>query len=45
MSRIYNRIKVWKKHYAVITEVRTYTKFKSDEERKMLVIPVEELVE
>ncbi|KAL2904816.1 GMP synthase [glutamine-hydrolyzing] [Bienertia sinuspersici] len=32
-----NRIKVWKKHYGVIL------KFKWDEERKMVVIPIEDL--
>ncbi|XP_074345842.1 uncharacterized protein LOC141684662 [Apium graveolens] len=42
-AHVKNRIKVWKKHYAVITEIRNYTKFRWDEERKMLVIPVEEL--
>ena len=40
-----NRIRVWKRHYATITEIRAYKKFKWDEERKMVVIPVEELDE
>lgn len=44
-ANVKNRIKSWKKHYSVITEIRTYTKFRWDEERKMLVIPVEELEE
>ncbi|KAL2943511.1 putative nuclease HARBI1 [Bienertia sinuspersici] len=43
VDQVMNRIKVWKKHYAVISEIRTYTKFKWDEERKMVVIPVEDL--
>ncbi|KAL6551405.1 hypothetical protein OROMI_021893 [Orobanche minor] len=42
-SHVKNRIRSWKKHYAVITEIRTYTKFRWDEERKMLVIPIKEL--
>lgn len=42
-AHVKNRIKVWKKHYAVITEIRTYSKFRWDEDREMLVIPVEEL--
>ncbi|KAL6529587.1 hypothetical protein OROGR_015210 [Orobanche gracilis] len=44
-SHVKNRIKSWKKHFAIITEIRTYTKFRWDEERKMLVIPIEELEE
>ncbi|KAL2900393.1 Tubulin alpha-2 chain [Bienertia sinuspersici] len=43
VDHVRNRIKVWKKHYAVISEIRTYTKFKWDEEKKMLVIPIEDL--
>ena len=38
-------IRVWKRHYATITEIRAYTIFKWDEERKMVVILVEELGE
>ncbi|XP_074330904.1 uncharacterized protein LOC141668107 [Apium graveolens] len=45
VDNVRNRIKVWKKHYAMITEIRTYTKFKWDEEKKMLVIPIEDLAE
>ncbi|KAL6569216.1 hypothetical protein OROHE_003497 [Orobanche hederae] len=44
-SHIKNRIRSWKKHYAVIIEIRTYTKFRWDEGRKMLVIPIEELAD
>ncbi|KAL2942203.1 Speckle targeted PIP5K1A-regulated poly(A) polymerase [Bienertia sinuspersici] len=43
VDHVRNRIKVWKKHYAVISEIRTYTKFKWDEERKMAVFPIEDL--
>ncbi|XP_074349802.1 uncharacterized protein LOC141689421 isoform X1 [Apium graveolens] len=43
VDNVRNRIKVWKKHYAMITEIQTYTKFKWDEENKMLVIPIEDL--
>ncbi|KAL2943146.1 Uncharacterized protein RDABS01_031494, partial [Bienertia sinuspersici] len=43
VDHVRSRIKVWKKHYAVISETRTYTKFKWDEERKMVVIPIEDL--
>ncbi|KAL2930536.1 Cationic amino acid transporter 5 [Bienertia sinuspersici] len=39
IDHVRNRIKVWKKHYAVISEIRTYTKFKWDEERKMVEVP------
>ncbi|XP_074335607.1 uncharacterized protein LOC141672823 isoform X1 [Apium graveolens] len=45
VDNVRNRIKVWKKHYAMIIEIRTYTKFKWDEEKKMLVIPIEDLAE
>lgn len=45
VDHVRNRIKVWKKHYAMITEIRAYTKFKWDEEKKMVVIPVDELAE
>ncbi|KAL8146913.1 hypothetical protein AgCh_004589 [Apium graveolens] len=45
VDHVKHRIKVWKKHYAVITEIRTYTKFKWDEEKRMLVIPIEDLRE
>ncbi|KMT02615.1 hypothetical protein BVRB_9g202990 [Beta vulgaris subsp. vulgaris] len=44
IDHVKNRIKVWKKHYATITEIRTYTKFIWDDERKMIKIRVEDLV-
>ncbi|KMT02385.1 hypothetical protein BVRB_9g204980 [Beta vulgaris subsp. vulgaris] len=45
VDHVRNRIRVWKRHYATITEIRAYTKFKWDEEKKMVVIPLEELDE
>lgn len=42
-THVRNRIKTWKTHYSEITDIRNYTKFRWDEDRKMLVIPVEEL--
>ncbi|KAL8134795.1 hypothetical protein AgCh_009710 [Apium graveolens] len=45
VDHVKHQIKVWKKHYAVITEIRTYTKFKWDKKKKMLVIPIEDLRE
>ncbi|KAL6517882.1 hypothetical protein OROMI_033583 [Orobanche minor] len=44
-SHVKNQIKSWKKHYTVINEIQTYTKVRWDEERKMLIIPIEELEE
>ncbi|KAL2938495.1 Inter-alpha-trypsin inhibitor heavy chain H5 [Bienertia sinuspersici] len=43
VDHVRNRIKVWKNHYAIISEIRTYAKFKWDEERKMVVIPIDDL--
>uniref|UniRef100_A0A803MDI9 Transposase n=1 Tax=Chenopodium quinoa TaxID=63459 RepID=A0A803MDI9_CHEQI len=45
VDHVRNRIKVWKKHYSVITEIRTNTKFKWDEKKKMVVIPAEQLAD
>ncbi|KMS95737.1 hypothetical protein BVRB_005390 [Beta vulgaris subsp. vulgaris] len=45
VDHVRNRIRVWKRHYATIIEIRAYTKFKWDEEKKMLVIPLEVLDE
>lgn len=39
------KIKVWNKHYAMITEIMIYAKFKWDKEKKMLVTPIEDLIE
>ena len=33
-----NRIKVWEKHHAIITDIQTYTKFTWNDEKKMLEI-------
>ena len=41
-EHVKNRIKVWKKHHSVITDIRTYTKFKCDDDKKMLIIPIED---
>ncbi|XP_057537560.1 uncharacterized protein LOC130815195 [Amaranthus tricolor] len=41
-EHVKNRIKVWKKHHSVITDIRTYTKFKWDDDKKMLIIPIED---
>ncbi|XP_021723016.1 uncharacterized protein LOC110690478 [Chenopodium quinoa] len=43
MDQVKNRIKVWKKHHSVINDITTYTKFKWDDKKKMIVIPVEDL--
>ncbi|XP_021763140.1 uncharacterized protein LOC110727870 [Chenopodium quinoa] len=43
MDQVKNRIKVWKKHHSVINDIKTYTKFKWDDKKKMIVIPVEDL--
>ncbi|XP_021860459.2 uncharacterized protein [Spinacia oleracea] len=45
IDHVKNRIKVWKRHYAIISDIRTRTKFKWDEEKKMVVIPIEDLKE
>uniref|UniRef100_A0A803N8Q6 Uncharacterized protein n=1 Tax=Chenopodium quinoa TaxID=63459 RepID=A0A803N8Q6_CHEQI len=34
-----------KKHHSVINDIKTYTKFKWDDKKKMIVIPVEDLQE
>jgi Myb/SANT-like DNA-binding protein len=38
MEHAKNRIKVWKKHHAIITDIKTYTKFTWNDEKKMLEI-------
>lgn len=38
-----NRIKVWKKHHAIITDIRTYTKFKWNDEKKMVEIDIHDI--
>ena len=38
MDHAKNRIKVWKKHHAIITNIQTYTKFTWNDEKKMLEI-------
>ena len=45
VDHVKHRTKIWKKHYGVITDIKNFTKFKWDEEKKMLVIPVEDLAE
>ncbi|RAL50130.1 hypothetical protein DM860_007804 [Cuscuta australis] len=43
VEHVKNRIKCWKKHYSIITDIRTYTKFKWDEEKKMVTINIDDL--
>ncbi|KAL2941125.1 Werner syndrome ATP-dependent helicase-like protein [Bienertia sinuspersici] len=43
VDRVRNRTKSWKKHYGYIMDIRTYTKFKWDDEKKMIVITMEDL--
>ena len=38
-----NRIKLWKKHHAIITDIRTYTKFNWNDEKKMVEIDIHDL--
>ncbi|KAL1828655.1 hypothetical protein ACET3Z_007067 [Daucus carota] len=45
VDHVKHRTKIWKKHYGVIADIKNFTKFKWDEEKKMLVIPVEDLAE
>uniref|UniRef100_A0A803N1Q8 Myb/SANT-like domain-containing protein n=2 Tax=Chenopodium quinoa TaxID=63459 RepID=A0A803N1Q8_CHEQI len=45
VDHVRNRINVWKKHYSVIPKIRTYTKFKWDEKKKMVVIPPKQLAD
>ncbi|KAL9247503.1 hypothetical protein vseg_020929 [Gypsophila vaccaria] len=42
-DNVKNRMKSWKKHYAVISDIRTFSKFKWDEERKMIIIAIEDV--
>ncbi|XP_074315293.1 uncharacterized protein LOC141651481 [Silene latifolia] len=41
-DNVKNRLKSWKKHYANISDIRTLTKFRWDEDRKMIVIGSED---
>ena len=34
MDHAKNRIKVWKKHHTIITDIQTYTKFTWNDEKK-----------
>ncbi|KAL2938235.1 L10-interacting MYB domain-containing protein, partial [Bienertia sinuspersici] len=43
VDHVRNRTKYWKKHYGCIMDIRTYTKFKWDGEKKMIVITMEDL--
>uniref|UniRef100_A0A803N625 DDE Tnp4 domain-containing protein n=1 Tax=Chenopodium quinoa TaxID=63459 RepID=A0A803N625_CHEQI len=43
MDQVKNRIKVWKKHHSVINDIKTYTKFKWNDKKKVIVIPVQDL--
>ncbi|KAL2927752.1 L10-interacting MYB domain-containing protein [Bienertia sinuspersici] len=43
VDHVRNRTKSWKKHYGCIMDIRTYTKFKWDDEKKMIVITMEYL--
>ncbi|KAL2938102.1 L10-interacting MYB domain-containing protein [Bienertia sinuspersici] len=43
VDHVRNRTKSWKKHYGCIMDIRTYTKFKWDDEKKMIVITMEDL--
>ncbi|XP_074302138.1 uncharacterized protein LOC141633594 isoform X1 [Silene latifolia] len=38
-ENVRNRVKIWRRHYGTIMEIRTKTKFKWDEERKMVLVP------
>ncbi|KAL2923027.1 L10-interacting MYB domain-containing protein [Bienertia sinuspersici] len=38
VDHVRNRTKSWKKHYGCITDIRTYTKFKWDDEKKMIAM-------
>ncbi|KAK9671835.1 hypothetical protein RND81_12G057700 [Saponaria officinalis] len=44
-ENVRNRVKIWRKHYGIIMEIRTQTKFKWVEERKMVVVPIEDMAE
>ncbi|KAL2925395.1 putative nuclease HARBI1, partial [Bienertia sinuspersici] len=43
VDHVRNRAKSWKKQYGCITDIRTYTKFKWDEKKKMIVNTMENL--
>ncbi|XP_020244377.1 uncharacterized protein LOC109843717 [Asparagus officinalis] len=45
VDHVRNRVKLWKRHYAIITEIRTKTKFRWDDDKKMVVITIEDLVD
>ncbi|XVF82709.1 hypothetical protein PTKIN_Ptkin16aG0070800 [Pterospermum kingtungense] len=44
ISNVKNRMKASKRHYVVITNILTRTKFKWDDDKKMLVIIVDDIV-
>ncbi|XP_074306110.1 uncharacterized protein LOC141641342 [Silene latifolia] len=37
-ENVRNRVRIWRRHYGTIMEIRTKTKFKWDEERKMVLV-------
>ncbi|KMT04016.1 hypothetical protein BVRB_8g187200 [Beta vulgaris subsp. vulgaris] len=43
VEHVRNRTRLWKKHYGCITDIKTYTKFKWDDERKMIFITIEDV--
>ncbi|KAH9625890.1 hypothetical protein KSS87_003404, partial [Heliosperma pusillum] len=45
VEHVRNRIRSWKKHYAVISYIRAFTNFKWDEEMKMIVVTTEDLAQ
>ncbi|XP_057250816.1 uncharacterized protein LOC104893710 [Beta vulgaris subsp. vulgaris] len=45
VEHVRNRTRLWKKHYGCITDIKTYTKFKWDDERKMIVITIEDVTQ
>lgn len=44
-DHVRNRVKIWKKHYGVIMEIRTKTKFNWDDEKKMVIVSIEDMAE
>ncbi|XP_074272611.1 uncharacterized protein LOC141596379 [Silene latifolia] len=45
VEHVRNRIKSWKKHYAVISYIRAFTNFKWDEDMKMIVVTTDDLAQ
>ncbi|XVF53627.1 hypothetical protein PTKIN_Ptkin05aG0113700 [Pterospermum kingtungense] len=43
IRNVKNRMKAWKKHYAVITNILTRTKFKWEDDKKMVVITIDDI--